>query len=76
MRRGEYLDIAELLRGNMELECRGDISDVPTNTLSLTSQTNRREVPHLLSLGQCLGMYYAAVLCSSYPVKVQQLYAY
>ena len=41
----------------------------------MTSQPNRREVPDLLSWVQCFGMY-AAVLCSSYPDKVQQLYAY
>ena len=65
MRRGEYFYIAELLR-DMELEVqtdiRCDISDVTTNTLRLTSQPNQREVPHLLSWGQCFGCCVAATL--------------
>ena len=75
IRRGEYVDMAELLRDNMELQRRRDIRETTTNTFGVTSHPNRREVPDLLSWVQCFGMY-AAILCDSYPEKVQQLYAY
>ena len=71
---GEYVDMAELLRDSMELEHRRDTRDASTNTLfGLSSSPNWREVSDLLSWVQCFGMY-AAILCSSYPDKVQQLY--
>lgn len=75
IRRGEYVDMAELLRDNMELERRRDTREVSSNAFGLNQQPNRREVPDLLSWVQCFGMY-AAVLSSSYPERVQELYAY
>ena len=75
IRRGEYVDMAELLRDNMELERRRDTREVSSNAFGLNQQPNRREVPDLLSWVQCFGMY-AAVLSSNYPEKVHELYAY
>ena len=75
IRRGEYVDMADLLRDNMELERRRDTREASSNAFGLNQQPNRREVPHLLSWVQCFRMY-AAVLCSSYPEKVQELYVY
>lgn len=75
IRRGEYVDMSELLRDNMELERRRDSWEVSSNTFGLTPQPRRREVPDLLSWVQCFGMY-AAVLYSSSPERLQQLYAY
>ena len=75
IRKGEYVDMAELLRDNMELERRRDLRSAASSALGLIPPTSRREVPDLLSWIQCFGMY-AAVLSNSYPNKVQQLYAY
>ena len=75
IRKGEYVDMAELLRDNMELERRRDLRSAASSALGLIPPTSRREVPDLLSWIQCFRMY-AAVLSNSYPNKVQQLYAY
>ena len=46
--RGEYVDMAELLRDNMELERRRDTHDANTNMYGLTAPPSRREVPDLI----------------------------
>ena len=69
------MDMAELLRDNIELERRRDTQEVSSSAFGLNQQPNRREVPDLLSWVQCFGMY-AVVLSSSYPEKVHEIYAY
>lgn len=71
--KGEYVDMAELLKDNMEVERRrlgGDASAAP-----FPSRASRREVPDLLSWVQCFSLY-AGVVTSRYPEKIKELLAY
>ena len=70
IRRGEFVDMAELLRDNIEAERRrGSASDIK----SLAQK--RREVPDILSWVQCFGAY-ACVVASQHPERLTQLLAY
>ena len=69
--RGEYIDMAELLKDNMEVERRRALSEAEEGR----ARVNRREVPDLLSWLQCFSLY-AAVVGSRFPDKVQDLWAY
>ena len=66
--RRDFVDMAELLRDNMEVERRAGGEGEP-------SLTRRREVPDILSWLQCFSMY-AAVLGAHYPEKMKELLAY
>ena len=69
--KGDFVDMAKLLRDNMEAERRrprASSGDPPNGSC-------RREVPDLLSWIQCFGMY-AAVVTSKHPDKTKQLLAY
>ena len=71
IQRGDYVDMAELLRENMEMACR----QAATSTPSDTQKSSRREVPDILSWITCFGMY-ASVVAEKYPDRVRQLFAY
>ena len=71
--KGEYIDMAELLRDNLEAQRRATSSI--TQSPSPTAQKHRWEVPDLLSWVQCFGTY-MAVITSKYPDRVHQLLAY
>lgn len=72
--RGEYIDMAELLRDNLEAQRRA--ASTPSQTQgSAHHQKHRREIPDLLSWVQCFGTY-MAVVTSKYPDRVRQLLAY
>lgn len=72
--KGEYVDMAELLRDNMEAERRHTRSQSgETNNNGNTSA--RREIPDLLSWIQCFGMY-TAVVASRSPERMQPMLAY
>ena len=66
---GDYVDMAELLRDNMEMEHRQ-----PSDAQGIGRQ-GRREMPDILSWITCFGMY-VSVLCDKYPDKVRQMFAY
>ena len=70
--RGEFVDMAELLRDNIEAERRQG-SD--TGCSSGGGKPRRREIPDILSWIQCFGTY-ACVLASQRPEKLTQLLAY
>ena len=72
--KGDYVDMAELLRDNMEAERRRPRSQ-HMDSASTSGGGSRREVPDLFSWIQCFGMY-AAVVTSKHPEKTQQLFAY
>jgi hypothetical protein len=72
IQRGDYVDMAELLRDNMELERRKASRE---STLALGIQPSRREVPDLISWVQCFGVY-AAVVTAKHPDRILQLLAY
>ena len=56
----EYVDMAEILRDNIELERR------QVGATSLGCSSSRREVPDLLSWIVCYGMF-ASVMAEKYP---------
>ena len=75
IQRGEFVDMAELLRDNMELERRRTAREMPAAGLGLGVQPSRREVPDLISWVQCFGVY-AAVVSVKHPDRLLQLLAY
>ena len=70
--RGEFIDMAELLRDNLEAQRRGALQDAPSST---GVSRSRREVPDLLSWVQCFSIY-TAVMASAFPERVHKLLAY
>ncbi len=70
IQRGEFVDMAELLKDNVEAERRrlvvGD---------GKAGRLGRREVPDIESWLQCFSAY-AAVICAKYPHKARELWAY
>ena len=74
IRRGEFVDMAELLQDNIEAERRR--GSVPDNTCARgVGKARRREVPDLLSWVQCFGVY-ACVVASKHPEKIREMMAY
>ena len=67
---GEYVDMAELLRDNMEVERRQHATEGEGGSGAGTS--NRREIPDLLSWLHCFSLY-AAVVCERYPNNAREL---
>ena len=72
--KGDFIDMAELLRDNLEAQRRGGWQELPSSSASGLSH-QRREVPDLLSWVQCFGIY-TAVVASRYPERIQKLLAY
>ena len=70
--KGEFVDMAELLRDNIEAERRPSHA---SNSDTPSSAPGRREVLDLFSWVQCFGVY-TAVVSAKNPEKVQQLLAY
>ena len=68
-----FVDMAELLRDNLEMQRREDSQG--QQTLSTPACIRRREIPDLLSWVSCFGVY-MAVLCSKHPGMIKQLLAY
>ena len=73
--RGEFVDMAELLRDNLEVQRRASSQPLSQSSSSSSSQSSRREIPDLLSWVQCFGTY-MAVLTSKFPGEMKQLLAY
>ncbi len=71
IQRGEYVDMAELLKDNVEAERRR----LAAGESGKMSRSSRREVPDMESWLQCFSSY-AAVVCAKYPQKAQDLWAY
>ena len=72
--RGEYIDMAELLRDNLEAQRRAAITAAATPHPSSTPKS-RREMPDILSLVQRFDIY-MAVVTSKYPERTKELLAY
>ena len=70
--RGEFVDMAELLRDNLEAYRRAGSSQ---SNQSTSGGRSRREIPHLLSWVQCFGVY-MAVVTSKFPMRIRELLAY
>ena len=72
--KGDFVDMAELLRDNLEAQRRGNLQEASAIDLS-QSKRARREIPDLLSWVQCFGTY-LAVIATKYPDRLRQLLAY
>ena len=73
--RAEYVDMAELLKDNMEAERRRMQAEGGGTHPHFSGRQSRREVPDILSWLQCFGLY-AAVVSSRFPEKTKELLAY
>ena len=73
IQRGEYINMAELLKDNIEAERQ----HTPQEGLQggQIVRSSRREVPDLLSWLECFGTY-ACVFCEPFPEKRKELWAY
>lgn len=69
----DFVDMAELLRDNIEAERRRAAQGESPS--SNTPRPPRREVPDILSWIQCFGIY-ISVIATKYPGKVQSMLAY
>ena len=70
----EFVDMAELLRDNLEVQ-RCVSSQEQSSAQAAQSRSRRREVPDLLSWVSCFRTY-MAVLTDKYSEKIKQLLAY
>ena len=71
--KGDFVDMAELLRDNIEAERRRAMGD--TSSCPNASRPQRREVPDFMSWLQCFGTY-VAVVANHKPERIKQLMAY
>ena len=69
--RGEFVDMTELLKDNIEVERRR----LSAGDHAQGQRLSRREMPDFESWLQCFSAY-AAVICSKYPQKARELWAY
>ena len=74
IQKGDFVDMAELLRDNMEAERRRSKEDGASTSSGQLTQS-RREVPDILSWVQCFGIY-TSIVVQTRPEKTQQLLAY
>ena len=70
--RREYIDMAELLKDNIEAERRRLAS---TEEGGGSSRGARRGIPNLWSWLHCYSLF-AAIICSKYPEKSREMWAY
>ena len=72
IQRGDYVDMAELLKDNVEVDRRRSSS---MEASVGAGKPSRREVPDLMSWLQCFGIY-ASIFTAKFPQKTKQLWAY
>ena len=73
--KGDFVDMAELLRDNLEADRRVQGREAKNADGSTSRLASRREVPDLLSWVQCFGVY-VCVVASRHPGRIRQLLAY
>ena len=74
IQKGDFVDMAELLRDNIEADRRRSKESGASTSTGLQSQS-RREVPDIVSWVQCFGTY-TSIVVQAHPEKAQQLLAY
>lgn len=77
IQKGDFVDMAELLRDNIEAErrrCQGE-GGGGSNSSNSVNKAPRREVPDVLSWCQCFAIY-VSVIASKQPERVSQMLAY
>ena len=72
--KGEFIDMAELLRDNLEAQRRAS-AVAQVGAAAASNAKSRREVPDLMSWVQCFGTY-IAVVTSQFPHRIKELLAY
>ena len=76
IQRGEFVDMAEILKDNMEVERRRAAQAGEGGQQSQAiNRGSRREVPDMLSWLHCFSLY-AAIVCEAHPEKVKEMWAY
>ena len=82
IQRGEFVDMSELLKDNIEADRRRSLQDQGAAAAALMCSVwmsgksgGRREVPDILSWVQCFATY-ACVLGEAHPEKTKELWAY
>ena len=75
LKKGEFVDMAKLLKDNFEAERRRFVAEGTGGISHFTNRQSRREVPNILSWLHCFSLY-AAVVTSKYPEKTKELLAY
>ena len=73
--RGEYVDMAELLRDNLEAQRRSSSQLTGSSSSGPSHSRSRREISDLLSWVQCFGTY-VAIVTSKQPERMCQLLPY
>ena len=68
VKRGEYVDMAELLKDNMEAERHRSIQEEGSASLG-TCSCPRREIPDALSWTYCISIF-AAIICAKWPQRI------
>ena len=68
-----YVDMADLLKDNMEVERHRALLELGTNYPA--TRVTRREIPDVQSWLQSFSLF-AAVICSKFPQKSRELFAY
>ena len=72
--KGEFIDMCELLKDNIEVARRRSLNESKLSSDPLL-KASMREVPDLLSWLQCFSLF-AGVVLSQYPEKAKDLFAY
>ena len=75
IQKAESVDMAEILKDNMEAERRRMLSDSAFPQTHFTNRPVWREILDMLSWLHCFCLY-VAVVASKYPEKVKELWAY
>ena len=70
---GEFINMAKLLKDNMEIEWRRHPAEGESG--SSIGGMGKREIPDMLSWLHCFSLY-AAVVSSKYPHKAREFWAY
>ena len=73
--RGDFVDMAELIKDNIEAERRRLASEGELSQVLIGQAICRREAPDLISWLQCFSSY-AAVVCSKFPDTARELWTY
>ena len=73
--KGDFVDMAELLRDNLEADRQVPGREAKNTDGSTSRLASRREVPDLLSWVQCFGVY-VCVVASRHPSRIRRLLAY
>ena len=69
--RGDFTDMAELLKDNMEVERRHYLLEGECGQSGIGQMMSRREVPDIMNWSQCFSVY-IALICSKYPLQKAQ----